>query len=72
MMSGFGRTHQPGGRPFPDASRGVGSGRCALVGRIRTDVSDPGGRSIARFLVDDQLAKSAALNAVQIAERWVG
>ena len=39
-----------------------------LVGRIRRDVSDPSGRSIAMFLAGDQLLKGAALNAVQIAE----
>jgi aspartate-semialdehyde dehydrogenase len=40
-----------------------------LVGRIRTDVSDPTGHSLAFFVVGDQLLKGAALNAVQIAER---
>jgi aspartate-semialdehyde dehydrogenase len=39
-----------------------------LVGRIRQDVSDPTGRSIALFVAGDQLRKGAALNAVQIAE----
>ena len=39
-----------------------------LAGRIRTDVSDPSGRSLAMFVVGDQLLKGAALNAVQIAE----
>jgi aspartate-semialdehyde dehydrogenase len=39
-----------------------------LVGRIRRDVSDPTGRSIAMFVAGDQLLKGAALNAVQIAE----
>ena len=39
-----------------------------LVGRIRADISDPSGRSIALFMVGDQLLKGAALNAVQIAE----
>ncbi|HXS26698.1 MAG TPA: aspartate-semialdehyde dehydrogenase [Steroidobacteraceae bacterium] len=39
-----------------------------LVGRIRQDVSDPSGRSIALFVCGDQLLKGAALNAVQIAE----
>jgi aspartate-semialdehyde dehydrogenase len=39
-----------------------------LVGRIRQDVSDPSGRSIALFVAGDQLLKGAALNAVQIAE----
>lgn len=42
-----------------------------LVGRIRQDLSDPSGRSIALFCAGDQLLKGAALNAVQIAERWV-
>jgi aspartate-semialdehyde dehydrogenase len=42
-----------------------------LVGRIRQDVSDPSGRSIALFCAGDQLLKGAALNAVQIAEQWV-
>ena len=40
-----------------------------LVGRIRRDLSDPSGRSIALFACGDQLLKGAALNAVQIAER---
>jgi aspartate-semialdehyde dehydrogenase len=39
-----------------------------LAGRIRQDVSDPSGRSIAMFVAGDQLLKGAALNAVQIAE----
>jgi aspartate-semialdehyde dehydrogenase len=39
-----------------------------LVGRIRTDRSDPSGRSLALFVAGDQLLKGAALNAVQIAE----
>ena len=45
------------------------SGRDAiLVGRIRSDLSDPSGRSISLFVAGDQLLKGAALNAVQIAE----
>ncbi|MEQ1865349.1 MAG: Asd/ArgC dimerization domain-containing protein, partial [Micropepsaceae bacterium] len=39
-----------------------------LVGRLRTDLSDPTGRSIAMLVAGDQLLKGAALNAVQIAE----
>jgi len=39
-----------------------------LVGRIRSDTSDPSGRSVALFVAGDQLLKGAALNAVQIAE----
>jgi aspartate-semialdehyde dehydrogenase len=42
-----------------------------LVGRVRADLSDPTGRSLALFLSGDQLLKGAALNAVQIAERLV-
>jgi len=42
-----------------------------LVGRIRQDVSDPSGHSIALFVAGDQLRKGAALNAVQIAEQLV-
>ena len=40
-----------------------------LVGRIRSDLSDPTGHSLALFVAGDQLLKGAALNAVQIAER---
>jgi aspartate-semialdehyde dehydrogenase len=42
-----------------------------LVGRIRRDLSDPSGHSIAMFVAADQLLKGAALNAVQIAEYLV-
>ena len=42
-----------------------------LVGRIRRDLSDPSGHSIALFVAADQLLKGAALNAVQIAEYLV-
>jgi len=35
-----------------------------LVGRIRQDLSDPSGRSLALFVSGDQLLKGAALNAV--------
>lgn len=39
-----------------------------LVGRIRSDLSDPSGHSISMFVSADQLLKGAALNAIQIAE----
>jgi aspartate-semialdehyde dehydrogenase len=39
-----------------------------LVGRIRKDLSDTTGHSIAMFVSGDQLLKGAALNAIQIAE----
>ena len=42
-----------------------------LVGRIRQDLSDPSGRTVAMFAAGDQLLKGAALNAVQIAEHLV-
>jgi aspartate-semialdehyde dehydrogenase len=51
--------------PMPRDASGQDS---ILVGRIRQDVSDPTGRSIAMFVAGDQLLKGAALNAVQIAE----
>jgi aspartate-semialdehyde dehydrogenase len=40
-----------------------------FVGRARTDLLDPNG--LAFFVVSDNLRKGAALNAVQIAERWL-
>ena len=40
-----------------------------LVGRIREDVSNPGG--IALFVSGDQIRKGAALNAVQVGESLV-
>jgi aspartate-semialdehyde dehydrogenase len=51
--------------PMP---RDASGGDDLLVGRIRQDVSDPTGRTIALFTAGDQLLKGAALNAVQIAE----
>ncbi len=51
--------------PMPVEAAG---GDDVLVGRIRTDCSDPTGCSLALFLSGDQLRKGAALNAVQIAE----
>ena len=52
---------------FPMPSEATGADE-VLVGRIRTDLGDPSGRTIAMFVVGDQLLKGAALNAVQIAE----
>ncbi len=52
--------------PMPRDASGQGD---VLVGRIRQDISDPSGRSIAMFVAGDQLLKGAALNAVQIAQR---
>jgi aspartate-semialdehyde dehydrogenase len=39
-----------------------------FVGRVRADISMPDGRGLALWAVGDQLAKGAALNAVQIGE----
>lgn len=52
--------------PMPVESSGQND---VLVGRIREDISDPSGHSLAIFMSGDQLLKGAALNAVQIAER---
>jgi aspartate-semialdehyde dehydrogenase len=54
--------------PMPNEASGQGD---VLVGRFRRDGSDPSGRSLAMFVVGDQLLKGAALNAVQIAERLI-
>jgi aspartate-semialdehyde dehydrogenase len=51
--------------PMP---RDASGGDPILAGRVRQDLSDPSGRSIALFVAGDQLLKGAALNAVQIAE----
>jgi aspartate-semialdehyde dehydrogenase len=53
---------------FPMPSEASGQSE-VLVGRIRRDLSDPSGRSLALFAVGDQLLKGAALNAFQIAEQ---
>lgn len=65
----------PGVRVVDDVARNyfpmpsdVNGGDDVLVGRIRQDLGDPSGRTIALFIVGDQLLKGAALNAVQIAE----
>jgi aspartate-semialdehyde dehydrogenase len=52
--------------PMPSDASGADE---VLVGRIRRDLCDPSGRSLALFACGDQLLKGAALNAVQIAER---
>lgn len=55
---------------FPMPSEATGRDE-VLVGRIRPDLSDPTGHSLALFAAGDQLLKGAALNAVQIAERLI-
>ena len=54
--------------PMPIEAQGQGD---VLVGRIRQDLGDPSGRSVALFLAGDQLLKGAALNAVLIAEHLI-
>jgi len=51
--------------PMPSEASGQDD---VLVGRIRRDLGDPSGRTLALFVAGDQLLKGAALNAVQIAE----
>ena len=51
--------------PTPLLSAG---GDTCLVGRVRSDKSDPTGRGLTLFVSGDNLRKGAALNAVQIAE----
>lgn len=55
--------------PMPSEASGQSD---ILVGRLRRDLSDPTGCSLAMFVAGDQLLKGAALNAVQIAERLLG
>ncbi|WP_341368945.1 aspartate-semialdehyde dehydrogenase [Yoonia sp. BS5-3] len=57
----------PASNHFPMPSEASGQ-EDVLVGRIRTDLGDPSGRTITMFVVGDQLLKGAAQNAVQIAE----
>ena len=51
--------------PMPIEASGIDD---VLVGRIRQDVSQPGGTGLELWVSGDQLRKGAALNAVQIAE----
>lgn len=52
---------------FPMPSEATGEDD-VLVGRLRRDLGDPSGMTLAMFIAGDQLLKGAALNAVQIAE----
>jgi aspartate-semialdehyde dehydrogenase len=62
--------NDPAANRFPMPSEAAGRDE-VLVGRVRTDPSDPSGRSLAMFVAGDQLLKGAALNAVQIAEQLI-
>jgi aspartate-semialdehyde dehydrogenase len=55
---------------FPEPLDAAG-GDDVLVGRIRMDPSVPGDRGVALFVCGDQIRKGAALNAIQIAERFL-
>ncbi len=56
---------------FPMPIEATGQDDC-LVGRIRQDVSQPGGCGLELFVCGDQIRKGAALNAVQILECLAG
>ena len=58
------------GNRFPEPLDAAG-GDDVLVGRIRMDASVPGHRGAALFVCGDQIRKGAALNAIQIAERFL-
>jgi aspartate-semialdehyde dehydrogenase len=51
--------------PMPSDASGEDD---VLVGRLRNDLGDPSGKTLAMFVSGDQLLKGAALNAVQILE----
>ena len=55
---------------FPMPIDATGQDDC-FVGRIRRDMSQPGGRGIELFICGDQLRKGAALNAIQIMEKML-
>ena len=55
---------------FPEPLDAAGRDE-VLVGRIRMDAGVPGDRGVALFLCGDQIRKGAALNAIQIAERFL-
>ncbi len=54
--------------PQPIDASGQGD---IIVGRIRSDISQPNGNGIELFVAGDQILKGAALNAVQVAELLV-
>lgn len=57
----------PASNKYPKPVDASGQGN-VLAGRIRQDISQPGGCGIDMFVAGDQVLKGAALNAVQIAE----
>jgi aspartate-semialdehyde dehydrogenase len=57
----------PAAHIYPLATEAAGSDEI-YVGRVRTDVSIPGGHGLAFWVVSDNIRKGAATNAVEIAE----
>jgi aspartate-semialdehyde dehydrogenase len=66
-MPGVRLVDDPERNHFPMPSEASGQDEI-LVGRLRRDLGDPSGHSLALLVAGDQLRKGAALNAVQIAE----
>jgi aspartate-semialdehyde dehydrogenase len=60
----------PATSTYPLATDAAGSDDI-FVGRVRQDLSIPGGRGLAFWVVSDNLRKGAATNAVQLAEALV-
>lgn len=58
------------GNRFPEPIDASGIDE-VLVGRIRADQSQAPGKGLDLFVAGDQIRKGAALNAIQIAERFV-
>jgi aspartate-semialdehyde dehydrogenase len=58
---------EPAAHRYPLATEAAGRDEI-FVGRVRRDVSMPGGRGLAFWVVSDNLRKGAATNAVQIAQ----
>lgn len=55
--------------PYPTAARDAAGDDWVHVGRIREDLSHPLGFNF--WIVSDNVRKGAALNAIQIAEKWI-
>ncbi|HYM84471.1 MAG TPA: aspartate-semialdehyde dehydrogenase, partial [Candidatus Dormibacteraeota bacterium] len=66
-VSGVTVQDDPAAHVYPLATEAAGRDDI-FVGRVRTDVSVPGGRGLAFWVVSDNLRKGAATNAVEIAE----
>jgi aspartate-semialdehyde dehydrogenase len=60
----------PGSHEYPLASKAAGRDEI-FVGRVRQDLSIPGNRGLAFWVVSDNLRKGAATNAVELAELLV-